>query len=279
VVLERSFDPGRALRTISSERITSMLGVPTMYQMMADHPDFASTDLSSIRALLCGGAPVPVPLIHRYQERGISFIQGYGLTEAAPNCLILAPEVAVSKAGAAGRPYFYADVRVVDTAGNEVGPGGSGEIVVGGPGVMKGYWNRTDATAEALRDGWLHTGDVGRIDEDGYITIVDRVKDMYISGGENVYPAEIEKVLAGHPAIAEAAIIGVPDDRWGEAGLAIVVLRQGAQAGPEEITRFAAEKLAKFKVPASVVFAESLPRNPTGKLLKAELRERYGVTR
>jgi len=277
VVVERSFDPGRALRTFSEQRITSMLGVPTIYQMMADHPDWDSTDLSAVRALLCGGAPLPVPLIRRYQERGISFIQGYGLTEAAPNCLILPPEDAVRKAGAAGRPYFYADVRVVDEADVEVSLGGSGEIVVGGPGVMKGYWNRPDATAETLRGGWLHTGDVGRIDDEGYITIVDRVKDMYISGGENVYPAEIERMLAEHPAISEAAVIGVPDDRWGEAGRAIVVLRSGSSANAEDIKRFAASKLAKFKVPATVVFAESLPRNPTGKLLKAELRDRYGA--
>ena len=275
VVLEKTFDPAATLATIERERITSMLGVPTMYQMMADDPSFASADLSSIRDFLCGGAPLPVALIRRYQERGLGFIQGYGLTEAAPNCLILPKEDAVRKAGAAGRPYFYADVRVVDGDGNEVGPGGSGEIVVGGPGVMKGYWNRPDATAETLRGGWLHTGDVGAIDDEGYITIVDRVKDMYISGGENVYPAEVEKVLAGHPAIAEAAVIGVADERWGEAGRAIVVLRPGAPAEPEEIRAYCAERLAKFKVPASVTFTDVLPRNPTGKLLKAELRERF----
>ncbi|MGH2728437.1 MAG: AMP-binding protein, partial [Actinomycetota bacterium] len=273
VVLERSFDAARTLKVIEQRRITSMLGVPTMYQMMADDPGFASADLSSIRDFLCGGAPLPVALIRRYQERGLGFIQGYGLTEAAPNCLILPREDAERKAGAAGRPYFYADVRVVDPAGSPVGPGGSGEIVVGGPGVMKGYWNRPDATAEALRDGWLHTGDVGRLDEEGYITIVDRVKDMYISGGENVYPAEIEKVLAGHPAIAEAAVIGIPDERWGEAGRAIVVLRGGAAADEAAVQTFCAERLARFKVPASVVFtSEALPRNPTGKLLKAEVR-------
>ncbi len=276
VVLERSFDPARTLRVIAEKRITSMLGVPTMYQMMADDPGFAATDLSSIRDFLCGGAPLPVALIRRYQERGLGFIQGYGLTEAAPNCLILPREDAERKAGAAGRPYFYADVRVVDAAGRPVSPGGRGEIVVGGPGVMKGYWNRPDATAETLRGGWLHTGDVGLVDDEGYITIVDRVKDMFISGGENVYPAEVEKVLAGHPAIAEAAVIGVPHDRWGEAGHAIVVLRNGANADAEEIKRFCAERLATFKVPASVLFAsEPLPRNPTGKLLKAQVRERY----
>ena len=277
VVLERSFDPASTLTTIERERITSMLGVPTLYQVMADDPGFAAADLSSVRSFLCGGAPLPVALIRRYQERGLGFIQGYGLTEAAPNCLILPQEDAVRKAGAAGRPYFYADVRVVDPAGNDVRPGGSGEIVVGGPGVMKGYWNRPDATAETLRGGWLHTGDVGQLDDEGYITIVDRVKDMYISGGENVYPAEVEKVLAGHPSVAEAAVIGVADDRWGESGRAIVVLRAGAEADAGDIQRYCAERLAKFKVPSSVVFSpQPLPRNPTGKLLKPELRERFG---
>jgi fatty-acyl-CoA synthase len=276
VVLEKAFDPARALRLIAERGITSMMGVPTIYQMLADHADFASADLSSVRAFVCGGAPLPVPLIRRYEERGIPFIQGYGLTEAAPNCLALPPEDAVRKAGAAGRPYFFADTRIVDDSDRPVGAGGTGEVVVGGPSVMKGYWNRPEQTAKALRGGFLRTGDVGRVDDEGYITIVDRVKDMYISGGENVYPAEVENVLAGHPAVAEAAVIGVPDERWGESGRAIVVLRANTSATVDEIKSFCFERLAKFKVPASVVFAGVLPRNPTGKLLKPEIRAQYG---
>jgi len=276
VVVEREFDPGRALELISRHRITSMMGVPTIYQMLADHPSFASADLSSLRLLVCGGAPLPVTLIRRYQERGVRFIQGYGLTEAAPNVLCLPPEDAERKAGAAGRPYFFVDVRVVDTDDRPVPPGGSGEIVVRGPSVMKGYWNLPEETARALRGGWLRTGDVGRIDEDGTIWIVDRVKDMYISGGENVYPAEVENVLAAHPAVAEAAVIGVPHQRWGEAGRAIVVRRPGASVTADEVIAFCAERLAKFKVPVDVMFVDALPRNPTGKLLKPQLREEYG---
>ncbi len=276
VVLEPAFDAGRALRLIAERRITSMMGVPTIFQMMADDPAFATTDLSSVRSFVCGGAPLAVPLIHRYQERGLQFIQGYGLTEAAPNCLVLPPEESVRKAGAAGRPYFFADVRVAGPDDQAVEPGETGEIIVRGPSVMKGYWNLPEETAQALRDGWLRTGDIGRLDEDGYVWIVDRVKDMYISGGENVYPAEVERALAEHPAIAEAAVIGVPDERWGETGCAIVVLRPGAQATAEDIRIFAAERLAKFKVPARVVFADALPRNATGKLLKPELRAQYG---
>ncbi|MHB8511147.1 MAG: o-succinylbenzoate--CoA ligase [Actinomycetota bacterium] len=270
VYVEESFDPARTLKLIERERITSMMGVPTIYQLLADHELFASTDLSSVRNFVCGGAPLPVSLIERYQARGLSFIQGYGLTEAAPNCLMLAKEDSVRKAGAAGRPYFYADVRVVDEHDAPVKPGESGEIIVGGPSVMKGYWNLPEETAKALREGWLRTGDVGRIDEEGYITIVDRVKDMFISGGENVYPAEIEKTLASHPAIVEAAVIGVPDDRWGEAGCAFVVLRKAVSQ--EEIRAFCSERLAKFKVPRDVVFTDSLPRNATGKLVKDQLR-------
>jgi fatty-acyl-CoA synthase len=276
VVLAGAFDPSRVLRLIAEHRVTSMMGVPTIYQMLADHPGFSDADLSSVRAFVCGGAPLPVPLIRRYQERGIPFIQGYGLTEAAPNCLMLPPEDAVRKAGAAGRPYFYADTRVVDEHDKPVAAGGTGEVIVGGPSVMKGYWNRPEETAKALRGGFLRTGDVGRVDDEGYITIVDRVKDMYISGGENVYPAEVENVLAGHPVVAEAAVIGVPDERWGESGRAIVVLRPGEEADEESIRSFCADRLAKFKVPASVVFASELPRNPTGKLLKPEIRAQYG---
>jgi fatty-acyl-CoA synthase len=254
------------------------MGVPTVFRMLADEPGFASTDFSSVKFCICGGAPLAVDLIRAYQERGILFIQGYGLTEAAPNCLALPPEDAVRKAGSAGRPYFFADVRVVDARGRDVGPGGTGEIIVGGPSVMKGYWRRPEETARALRGGWLRTGDVGRLDEDGYIWIVDRVKDMFISGGENVYPAEVENVLAGHPAVAEAAVIGVSDPRWGEVGRAIVVLRPGVRATEDAIRAFCAERLAKFKVPASVLFSHAaLPRNPTGKLLKPEIRERWGA--
>jgi fatty-acyl-CoA synthase len=275
VVLEPSFDAGRALALIDAG-VTSMMGVPTVYQMMAEHEAFEATDFSRVRALVCGGAPLPVALIRRYAARRVRFVQGYGLTEAGPNCLLLPPEDAERKAGAAGRPYVFTDVRLVDPEGREVGPGGVGEVVVRGPSVMKEYWRLPEETARALRDGWLHTGDLGRLDEEGDIWIVDRLKDLYISGGENVSPAEVEAVLCAHPAVAEAAVIGVPDERWGEVGRAVVVLRPGAAASAEELRAFCAERLARFKIPASVVFADALPRNPTGKLLKAEIRQRFG---
>ena len=276
VVLTDGFDAPRALATIADRRVTLMMGVPAVYAMLADDPGFAGADLDSLRLCVCGGAPLPVSLIERYRARRVPFTQGYGLTEAAPNCLFLPPEDAVAKAGAAGRPYFFVDVQVVDDDGRPVAPGGTGEVVVAGPSVMAGYWGLPEESAEALRDGWLHTGDVGRIDADGVIWIVDRLKDMYISGGENVYPAEVEKVLHAHPAIAEAAVIGIPDERWGEVGRAIVVARDGAEVTADEVRSHCAEHLAKFKVPADVVFTDVLPRNATGKLLKPAIREAFG---
>jgi acyl-CoA synthetase (AMP-forming)/AMP-acid ligase II len=278
-VLEASFDPERVLQLIDAGLVTGIMGVPTIYQRLAEHPIFDSTDMSSLRWCVCGGAPLSVSLIRKYHERDVPFTQGYGLTEAAPNCLFLPPEDSIAKAGAAGLPYFFVDVEVHDDEDEPVGAGGRGEIVVRGPSVMKGYWRRPEQTADALRGGWLRTGDVGLVDEDGYIFVVDRVKDMYISGGENVYPAEIEKVLCEHPGVAEAAVIGISDERWGEAGRAVIVLRAGSAPDEAGLSAWLAERLAKFKIPTSFVFADSLPRNATGKLLKPELREMYGETR
>jgi fatty-acyl-CoA synthase len=276
VVLEPSFEPDRVLDLIDRGCITSIMGVPTIYQRLADHPRFDDTDFSSLRLCICGGAPLSVSLIERWHERDVPFTQGYGLTEAAPNCLFLPPEDAVAKAGAAGRPYFFVDVEVFDQDDEPVGPAGTGEIVVRGPSVMKGYWRRPEETRAALRGGWLRTGDVGRIDEDGYIYVVDRVKDIYISGGENVYPAEVEKVLVGHPSVAEVAIIAVADRDWGEVGRAVVVFKEGRSTTQAELTNWLEGRLARFKLPRTYVFVDALPRNATGKLLKGEIRARYG---
>lgn len=279
VLLEREFDPAGCLALIERERATSMMGVPAIYLAMAQRPEFRTADLDSLRFVVCGGAPAPESLIRRWEERGVKFIQGYGLTEAAPNCLVLPPEDSRRKLGAAGRPYLYADVRVVDERDAPVGPGGIGEVVVRGPSVMKGYWERPEATAEALRDGWLRTGDVARLDEEGYAFIVDRVKDMIISGGENVYPAEVENVLYEHPWVAEAAVIGVPDERWGEVPVALVVPRPGGEVAEEDLISFCRERLAKYKTPSRVTFVEELPRTPSGKVMKHLLRERYARSR
>jgi fatty-acyl-CoA synthase len=276
VVLERSFDPTRVLELIPKHRITTMFGVPAMFLFLSQLPAFASADLSSVRSFICGGAPVPEALIRLYGERGITFAQGYGLTETSPFASIVPVERALDKIGSAGIPPFFTDVRCVDDLDNEVPRGERGEVVVRGPNVMKGYWNRPEATAEAIRNGWFHTGDVGVMDDEGYLFIVDRKKDMIISGGENIYPAEVEDALYRHPAIAEVAVIGVPDQRWGETVCAIVVLRPGETATAQDIIDFAQDKLARYKQPRSVVFTDVLPRNPAGKVLKFELRESFG---
>jgi fatty-acyl-CoA synthase len=278
VVLLRTFDPARVLDLIARHRVTTMFGVPAMFQFMALSPGFAGADLSSVRMFICGGAPVPEQLIRLYGERGIMFTQGYGLTETSPFVTIVPASRAAEKIGSAGLPPFFTEVRLVDAEDHEVTePGERGEIVVRGPNVMKGYWNRPDATAEAIVNGWFHTGDVGVRDAEGFFSVVDRQKDMIISGGENIYPAEIEDVLYGHPDVAEVAVIGVPDTKWGETVRAIVVPKPGSRPTPASIIEYTQGKLARYKQPRSVVFIDAVPRNPAGKVLKFELRDRYGA--
>lgn len=272
-IILSSFDAERVLELIETERITFMFGVPAMFNFLAQSPGWAEADLSSLRILECGGSPVPEPLIRLYQERGLAFLQGYGMTETSPGALYLGAEDSVRKAGTAGVPSFFTDVLVVTPDGRPAAPGEPGEVLVHGPNVMMGYWGRPDETARVLSpDGWFHSGDVAVPDEEGYVRIVDRVKDMIISGGENVYPAEIESVLYGHPAVAECAVIGVPDDKWGEVGRALVVLRQGATADAADLLAYLDGRLARYKIPKSVEFVDVLPRNASGKVLKARLR-------
>lgn len=271
-VLAERFDVDATFDAIARHRVTVMFGVPAMFRQLADAPRWADADLSSLRMLNCGGAPVPPALITAYQRRGLNFCQGYGMTEAAPGTLFLAAEHAVDKAGSAGVPHFFTDVRVVRPDLTETVPGDVGEIVVRGPNVMPGYWGLPRESADAFTDGWLRTGDAARTDEDGHVTIVDRIKDMIISGGENVYPAEVENAIAGHPDVAECAVYGVPDARWGEVPHATVVLRPGASAGGDDVLRFLDGRLARYKLPKAVHVLPVLPRNAAGKVLKAELR-------
>ncbi|HEX6537705.1 MAG TPA: long-chain fatty acid--CoA ligase [Candidatus Dormibacteraeota bacterium] len=276
VVIEQIFEPGMVLELIERHRITTMFGVPAMFMFMAQHPDFATRDLSSVRIFVVGGAPVPEQLLRSYADRGIPFLQGYGLTETGPQACLLPPHMAEAKLGSAGIQPFFTDTKVVDENGNDVPDGERGEIVVRGPNVMKGYWNRPDATAEVLEDGWFHTGDIGKRDDDGYFYILDRKKDMIISGGENIYPAEVEDVLFQHPAVQDVAVIGVQHPRWGESVRAVIVVKDGETVTEQEIVDFTEGRLARYKQPRSVVFADWLPRNPTGKVVKFELRERFG---
>ncbi|HEU5475515.1 MAG TPA: long-chain fatty acid--CoA ligase [Actinophytocola sp.] len=277
LVLDSAFDPVRTLELIARHRVTYLFGVPVMFQAIASAPGWADADLSSVRSMICGGAPVPESLIAIYTARGLTFLQGYGLTESAPGALFLRAQDGPSKIGSAGTPCFFTDVRVVRPDGTDAGPGEPGEVLLHGPSLMTCYWHKPEETA-AVRsgDGWLRTGDIAVADEDGYLTIRDRIKDMIISGGENIYPAEVEDVLYRHPAVAECAVIGVPDQRWGEVGRAVVVLRAGAGAEPDELLDFLAGKIAKYKIPKSVVFVDTLPRSGSGKVLKGPLRASVG---
>lgn len=280
VILMSAFDAAAVLEQIESHRVTYMFGVPTMYNAIAACPRWAETDLSSLRQVNCGGAPVPESTIRTYQRRGLSFSQGYGMTETSPGALYLTKEMSEAKAGTAGVPHFFTDVRVVGPGLTDVAPGEKGEIVVSGPNVMRGYWQCPAETARAFGpDEWFHSGDIATPDEDGYIAMVDRLKDVIISGGENIYPAEVESVLHEHPAIAECTVIGVPDARWGEVGRAVVTVNPGAEPTSEQdVLAFLRDRLAGYKIPKSVVFVAELPQSATGKLLKKLVRARYGAS-
>lgn len=277
-VLVEAFDPGDTLDLIERHGVSFMFGVPTMFEQMARHPRWAAADLSSLRLLNCGGAPVPTSLIATYQQRGLTFCQGYGMTEASPGALFLDAEHAVGKAGSAGVPHFFTDIRVVRPDLTPAATGETGEVLVHGPNVMAGYWGLPEETAAAFADGWFRSGDAARVDADGYVTIVDRFKDMIISGGENVYPAEVEDALLAHPDVAECAVIGVPDEKWGESARAVVVVREGSAPDPAAILASLGGRLAKYKIPKSIVIVPELPRTASGKLLKHHLRTHYGTT-
>lgn len=275
IVLMPAFDPGEALRLIAEHRVTTMFGVPAMFLFMSQHPEFADSDLSSVRHFVCGGAPVPESLIQRYGQRGIPFAQGYGLTETAPLALVLRTDEVGAKIGAAGNQVLpLSDVRLVDANNDPVPAGARGEICVRGPQVMAGYWRNPEATAAVIdAEGWFHTGDIGQADDEGYVWVIDRVKDMVISGGENVYPAEVEDVLYGHPAVAEVAVLGTPHEKWGEAVTAVVALKAGTTLTLDELREFARGKLAAFKLPIRLEFVDALPRTQSGKVVKYQLRE------
>jgi len=278
LVLHRGFDPGRFLEDVPRHGVTTTFAVPAMLLAISHHRDFATTDLNSLRLIVCGGAPVPVPLMKLYNGRGIPINQGYGLTETAPMVTFLSSEFGLERMGSAGTTPLFTEVRLVDGDGGVVTePLAKGEVCVRGPNVMKGYWNKPEATRAAIdAEGWFHTGDVGYVDESGFLFIADRVKDMVITGGENVYPAEVESVLYEHPAIAEVAVIGMPDDRWGEAVVAVAVLKPGTSLTLEELRASAADRLARYKLPTRLELIDVMPRNPAGKVLKFELRDRLG---
>ncbi len=267
------FDADLIMDLFQKEKVSIFFGVPTMLRMLAETPGFAQANLKSIRYSVVGGAPMPEPLINTWHEKGVFIRQGYGLTEVGPNCFSLHQDHAVSHRGSIGFPNFYVEARIVDDHGQECGPDEVGELCLRSEVVTPGYWRKPEATAEAIREGWFYTGDLVKRDVDGFHSVVDRKKNMYISGGENVYPAEVEAALLTHPAVSEAAVLGVPDPTWGEAGHSFLVLHQDEACEPGSIREFCSGCLAKFKIPREVTVLNALPLNDAGKIDRAALRQ------
>lgn len=272
-VIMATFDPTETLRAMQEHAATVQFMVPAMWTAVTQVPDFDSYDLSALRLAVGGGAPCPLPMIAFLRERGVEFTEAFGMTETAPLVSVLDSEHVRSKAGSIGRVAMHVDACIAGDHDQEVPAGTVGELLVRGPNVFGGYWMNAQATAEVFRSGWFHTGDLVRMDEEGFITLVDRKKDMIITGGENVYPIEVEHVLFQHPAVVDAAVIGAPDAQWGEKVVAVVVGRPGSEPpNPEELVQWCRQRLAHYKCPKEVRFTEALPRNATGKVLKRELR-------
>lgn len=268
-----NFDPGEALALIEETRATQVFMVPTMYTMLVEHPRFDAHRLRSVQGFISGGAPCPRSLFEAYWSRGLALRQGYGLTEAGPNTFGCSLEEAQRRPGTVGTPLPHVQLRLVREDGCDVAPGEVGEVVIAGPHVMPGYYQRPRETAEAIREGWLYTGDLAVCDADGYYTICGRRKEMFISGGENVFPAEVEEALASHPAVAEVAVVGVPHERWGEVGHAWVVLREGHEADAAILLEHCRARVARYKAPHAFHRVEALPKSAAGKVLKRMLAE------
>ena len=279
-VILREVDPTKILDQLGRYKVTKSFFVPAVILLLLQHPDCAKTDFSHLNLIGYGASPIPLDLLRQgLATFKCGFVQCYGLTETTGTVVALTPEDhdpnGTPKMRSCGKPIGGCEIRILGADGEVKGPGEVGEILIKGPLVMKGYWNNPEATAKSIRDGWFYSGDAGYTDEDGYLYIYDRVKDMIVSGAENIYPAEVESALFGHPAIADVAVIGVPDQKWGEAVKAVVVLKTGQTASADEIIAFARERIASYKCPKTVDFVDALPRNPSGKLLKRELREPY----
>lgn len=272
-ILCKKFDLEQTFDLIENGGVTHFVGVPTMYVMMQQHPRWQTADFSGLKLVISGGAPCPLPVMRMFWDRGIDFKMGYGLTEASGNNFWLPQNQVRQKISSVGYPIFHVDVRIVDEAGQLCPPDHEGELQIRGPHVTPGYWRKPEETAAILKNGWLLTGDVAKQDKDGCFYIIGRSKDMFISGGENVYPAEVESAMHAHPAVAEAALVGVPDERWGEVGKAFVVVDAGASLSQEQLLQFLAQGLAKYKIPRAVVFLSELPKTAIGKLDKKALRE------
>lgn len=276
VILARNFEPETSLRTIVEQKCTAILGVPTLFQLWMNTDYFKEADFRNVRFFISGGAPCPISLIHAWREaKGINFRQGYGLTEVGTNCFSMTDTDSIRKTGSVGKPIFHSRVRLVDSDGKDVPTGQVGELIISGPHVSLGYWGNPEATQAVIHEGWFHTGDMARCDEEGFYYISGRIKDMIISGGENIYAAEVEEVVREYPAVADAALIGKPDIKWGEVGLMVIALKPGEQVSAEEILEYCGYRLARYKVPKQIVFVDNLPYSPYGKVIKADLRKAF----
>ncbi|HHW03682.1 MAG TPA: long-chain fatty acid--CoA ligase [Thermoanaerobacterales bacterium] len=281
IIINRSFDPKLTLELIEKERTTLVFGAATIFRMIAQLPEFNNTDFSSVRWMMAGAAPTPVELMEEFWKKGIRFILGYGLTEGGPTNLSIPAEFMNfdeirNKAESVGKPFIFTEARIVDENGNDVGPNEIGELIFSGPQIFSGYWNKPEETQKTLKEGWVYTGDLAKKDEDGFYYIVDRKKDMYISGGENVYPTEIEKVLYQMPEVKECCVIGVPDEKWGEVGKIIISVKPGFTLNKKQVIDFFNGKLARYKIPKYVTFVEDLPKSSAGKIVKSEVKKMYG---
>ena len=278
IVLVKLFDADKTLKLLEDENCTVQLGVPTIYQMWHDSDYFKEADLSNMNYFIVGGAPIPKPLMESWiKEKNIVFRQGYGLTEVGPNCFSMTNDEAKLKIGSIGKPIFHSDIRVVDKDGKDVPVSEAGEIIISGPHVCTGYWNNPEATKKALIDGWFYTGDMARVDEDGFFYIAGRAKEMIISGGENIYCAEVEAVFNDHVAVKQCALIGKPHEKWGEVGILVVELKQGKNATEEELIEFSRKYLAKYKIPKEIELVTNMPEVTLGKIDKKALKEKYGA--
>lgn len=281
IVINKQFDPKLSLKVINDERPTFVFGAATIFRMMTDLLEFESTDFSSVKWVMAGAAPTPINIMEKFWERGIKFVLGYGMTEAGPNNLtapaeFMSFEEMKEKYASVGKPMYFTQARVIDDSGKDVGVGEPGELIWSGPQIFSGYWNNEEETKQTLRDGWVYTGDMVVKDKDGYFYIVGRKKNMFISGGENVFPPEIEKVLYEYPEIHEVCVIGVPDNMWGEVGKAIISLKPGKEITKHKLISELKTKLAHYKVPKYIQVVDDIPNNNVGKIVRTKVVELYG---
>jgi len=267
-----NFEPDLILRLIEEEKTTIFFGVPTMLQMMAQSPLFEKVNLSSVRYAIVGGAPMPISLINKWHKKGVFIRQGYGLTEVGPNCFSLHQDDAIRKIGSIGLLNFYINAKIVDEKGVECKENEVGELCLKSQVITPGYWNKREETVKTIKDGWFYTGDMLRKDEEGYFYVVDRKKNMFISGGENVYPSEIEKIILANECIEDCAVMGVPDKKWGEVGKVFVVIKKGYKITKGQIIKICSDKLAKYKIPKYIESLNKIPRNEAGKIDRKKLK-------